>query len=60
VGIDPGSRFNWNDHPASLMQQCHCTRTWYDAVRKEILIEHVFMRPIFSAAEAGKTAEHHI
>ncbi|KAF8858244.1 hypothetical protein BDZ45DRAFT_786068 [Acephala macrosclerotiorum] len=58
VDINPGSRFNWNDLSASLWQQCHCTRTWYDAVQEEVVTEHVFMRPIFSAAEVGKTAEH--
>jgi len=60
VTIEPGSHHDWNDLPASLWQQCHCTRMWYDAVNRQVVTEHIFMRPIFSANLVGETAFHNI
>jgi hypothetical protein len=59
VTIEPGSCFNL-DLPTSLWQQCHCTRIWYDAVNRQVVTEHIYMRPIFSAALVGETKSHRV
>lgn len=46
--------------PASLWQQCHCTRTWVDTEERQIVTEYIYMRPIFSAALVGQTKTHAI
>lgn len=56
VTLKPGERHQYGKMALSLWQQCHCIRTRSDG--SNLLVEEIYMKPIFSGATDGSNNDH--